>query len=337
MGDNTKIQWTDASWPVINGCRRVSPGCGGPTGVGGCYAERLISTRLRHMPKYSGLAIYGANGPRWTGESRLWEPDLVKPLRWTRPRKIFVADMGDLFFEEVTDEEIAVVFGIMAACPQHTFQVLTKRAERMREWFQWAGRLNTPELEDIVASRLKERPGSFRIDRLRWPLPNVWLGVSVEDQKYADARIPSLLATPAAVRFVSYEPALGPVDFRAFFAPDYASSEGGQYAFDGIDQVIVGGESGNGARPFEVAWARSTVQQCKAAGVAAFVKQLGANPIGCLGYNDHPKDAAACQIDEGAEGHACPDMKCQGFKLADSKGGDMAEWPPDLRVREFPR
>src|SRR5579859_4094064 len=115
MGKNTGIEWTDHSWPVVNGCRRVSPGCGGASGIGGCYAERLISTRLRHMPKYRGLAVFGQHGPRWTGESRLWLPDLDMPLRVRTPARFFVANMGDLFFEAVTNEEIAAVYGVMTA------------------------------------------------------------------------------------------------------------------------------------------------------------------------------------------------------------------------------
>ena len=135
----TSIEWTDHSWPIINGCRRISPGCGGARGVGGCYAERLISTRLSKTKKYGGLARFGKNGPQWTGATRLWLPDLDMPIRLRKPSRIFVADMGDLFYEAVTNEEIAAVFGVMAAASHHTFQVLTKRATRMREWFELPG------------------------------------------------------------------------------------------------------------------------------------------------------------------------------------------------------
>lgn len=344
MAKNSPIEWTGDTWPIVNGCRRVSPGCVH------CYAERLIATRLRQMPKYKGLAIYDERGPHWTGESRLWVPDLDIPLRTKKPTTFFVANMGDLFWEKVTDEEIAAVFGVMAACPQHVFQVLTKRADRMRQWFEWLKMAAKDHGYARIAyclRALSEKDGTGipyvteeirqRIVADEWPLPNVHLGVSAEDQKYADARIPHLLATPAAVRFVSYEPALGPVDFirsdRMLLPflfrsrPDFGSTPMGGSAFEhraqdewderfrgvgwerGIDWVIVGGESGPGARWFELGWARLVIDQCKAAGVACFVKQMGSSPCDAL----------------------------VPIHLKDRKGGDMEEWPGDLRVREFPR
>jgi protein gp37 len=287
----TSIEWCDQSWPVVNGCRRISPGCQR------CYAERLAASRLSKTPKYRGLAIYGQNGPHWTGETRLWVKDLDMPLRLREPARIFVADMGDLFYEQVTNEEIAAVFGVMAAAPQHTFQVLTKRARRMREWFEWVAsheEEHGPPPDDVVAVAASNYIDCDRVQR-PWPLPNVWLGVSVENQQYADERIPELLRTPAAVRFVSYEPALDLVDFnRACWgegkprppleiqarqlAPPGQEGWGAGFApLRALDWLIVGGESGPGARPFDETWARETVRQCRQADVPVFVKQMGSN------------------------------------------------------------
>lgn len=369
----TSIEWTDLSWAVVNGCRRKSAGCEA------CYAERLAATRLRHMPQYKGLAVYGKNGPRWTGETRLWTPYLTMPLRRRKPSRIFVADMGDLFYEGVTDIDVAAVWGVMAACPQHTFQILTKRPERMLSWLteympalamDERGIASAPcEHETVLRAAFDALGGdegegrrlASAWDRMRaaqrtresgapWPLPNVWLGTSVEDQKTANDRIPSLLQTPAAVRFVSYEPALGPVDFTRI-----SRSNVGRNAlrveprlWNGLtprpeqylDWIIVGGEAGPGARPFDLAWARSTVKQCREAGARAFVKQLGAN---VRDVND-----GRFSGDED-EPHAWPGNTSfehdprdgyQGapvrVRLRHRKGADMEEWPRDVRVREWP-
>ncbi len=209
--------------------------------------------------------------------------------------------MSDLFHEKLTDHEIARVFATMAQAPRHTFQILTKRPERMLRFFMAMSLVETPVFLSAVTDR--------------WPLSNVWLGVSVEDQATADERIPLLLKTPAAVHFVSYEPALAEVDFRRFVGPQrlivWPPEARGMER--GIDWLIIGGESGHGARPFDLAWARSAIAQCEAAGVAAFVKQRGARPI---------------EVD--------PDGRVDELRLESRKGGDMAEWPEDLRVREFP-
>jgi len=322
----TSIEWTDHSWPIVNGCRRISPGCES------CYAERLISTRLSKQPKYAGLAVYGDHGPRWTGESRLWVPHLDMPLKLRKPSRIFVADMGDLFYEKVTNEEIAAVFGVMAAAPRHTFQVLTKRPERMAEWFLWIAEharqnaLAAPDdpwwpVRDCLgyAGRILGREPQGGASQ-NWPLRNVWIGVSVENQEYADARIPVLLEIPAAVRFLSIEPQLGPVDLtRLTIVKPRPPNGPGVYlnALTGhvagpdevlpahVDWVIVGGESGPAARPFDLEWAYGIAAQCKVAGVPIFYKQGGA-------------------------GHACEHSR---------KGGCLACMPTDLALaaREFPR
>jgi protein gp37 len=324
--DGTRIEWTDASWNPIRGCSRVSEGCRH------CYAETVAHRFSGPGLPYEGLTNAHA---RWNGTIRVVEEHLVDPLRWTRPRRVFVNSMSDLFHESLTNKQIAAVFGIMAAAAEHTFQVLTKRPERMRAWFQWVQEEATDEgsgrfcfpAEACRSEALKARewrapdgsmpPGPGRkltgYDR-RWPLPNVWLGVSVEDQATADARIPLLLHTPAALRFISAEPLLGPINLT-----DYTSANGQAFHNPGltpaIDWVIVGGESGAGARPCDVAWVRALVQRCAASDTACFVKQLGSRPVA-----QHPMQAGALV-----------DAPC-----ADRKGGDMAEWPDDLRVRQFP-
>ena len=503
----SKIEWTEKTWNPIVGCSIVSPGCTN------CYAMRQAERIEKMNPDlahYRGLTQPSKAGPVWTGKVALSERALLEPLRRRKPTTWFVNSMGDLFHEDAPDEWIDRVFAVMALCPQHTFQCLTKRSRRMKDYF------DDPRRRDLIAAEFgrvgnrlgrknlaagearrqsaaqfcdqavrshkggihataglsvdhdddrrsedhrvgssrdldafqRSHPGAYddksqeRCERrqssrqsgtgddvaaesargfcsqrqsespdrqqesedcadrdgragdqgsairgddgqghrreicngptrdlsdhhsqelathLNWPLPNVWLGVSAEDQRRADERIPDLLATPAAVRFVSAEPLLGPIDFtrvgsletisRAVPAPLAREQHGRPRRGDGsicnaqidaignagssilffqtpdhmggftaisprewprIDWIIVGGESGPNARPMQVPWARSIVQQCKASGVACFVKQLGADPI----------------WEDGAF-----------LNLAHRKGADMAEWPDDLRVREVP-
>ncbi len=294
MGSTSNIEWTDATWNPVEGCSMAKGSEKG--GCLNCYAAR---TALRRPA--SGLAVMRDSGPRWTGKVGLVEKHLADPLHWRAPKRIFVNSMSDLFHESLPDEAIDRVFAVMALCPQHTFQVLTKRPERMRKY------LNT--LQRIAI------PGGHSIAE-QTPLPNVWLGVSVEDQKTADERIPLLLQTPAAVRFVSYEPALGPVDFIRYLLPHWTPQFGADQP-PWLNLVIVGGESGPGARPFDIDWARNTIAQCKAAGVACFVKQLGADPYEIVSHADY-------------------DFEPKDVILKDRKGGDMSEWPHDIRVREMP-
>jgi protein gp37 len=348
VSGKTSIEWTDATWNPLRGCSRVSEGCRN------CYAEKVAARFSVPYgpagPKYQpGRFANVIRDGKWNGVVELVEGKVAEPLHWRKAKRVFVNSMSDLFHESVPDEWIDRVFAVMALAPQHTFQVLTKRPERMRAYLQCGVGLYDRVLR--AAEPLREMfPGLNRIgisNPAAIPLPNVWLGVSVEDQATADERIPLLLQTPAAVRFVSYEPALGPVDFarlRGYLgAGDSVKADlvidalGGFYAaaWRGrsttpdtplpeyarpLDWIIVGGESGPGARPFDVAWAWSTIAQCKAAGVACFVKQLGA----------HPCDRGPGQ----SYHHAHGELLCK--KLADKKGGDMAEWPEDLRVREFP-
>lgn len=333
----TKIEWTDKTWNPTRGCSRVSEGCRN------CYAEQIAGrfsgdpmhpqagtpARMKRFP-FSGFVILGNgnNGPHWTGRVELIPEKLDEPLHWRKPARVFVNSMSDLFHEALPDKAIDRVFAVMALCPQHTFQVLTKRPERMLAYCQnAAGRLG-----DAIV-RLRESRGDTKPVRpvpslppgATWyPLPWVWLGVSVEDKATADERIPLLLQAPAAVRFVSYEPALESVDFSDFIPgrinPHWTGRADENSASEwGIDWLIVGGESGPHARPFDLAWARSAIAQCKAAGVACFCKQLGALPV------------KEC---DGAKCGRC--QRPHKVYLKDRKGGDMAEWPEDLRVREFP-
>ncbi|AZB63895.1 phage Gp37/Gp68 family protein [Cereibacter sphaeroides] len=320
MAETSTIEWTDATWNPITGCTLASPGCQH------CYAADLAATRLSQHPSRAGLTRRNAAGvAAWTGEVRLNEQWLDQPLRWRRPRRIFVCAHADLFHEAVPDEWIDRVFAVMALAPQHTFQVLTKRAARMREYVskldiydleetdEWrdadyrvtcdddpngspAWHEKTAALEDALsAARTLLEAGK--------PLPNVWLGVSAEDKQRADERIPDLLATPAAVRFGSFEPLLGQMDLtrwmpklsfymarcggcgRISTSEEWGADEDDcwcQHCYSrdiheigGLDWIIVGGESGRHARPMHPDWARSLRDQAQAAGVPFLFKQHG--------------------------------------------------------------
>lgn len=289
MAETSTIEWTDATWNPVTGCTLVSEGCRH------CYAAQLAATRLKNHPSREGLARLNAQGEaKFTGEVRLNEQWLDQPLRWKRPRRIFVCAHGDLFHEAVPDEWIDRVFAVMALAPQHTFQVLTKRPERMRNYFSLDSGFGRWGYIEHQARLMLARFGLYQSERRTLAhfggsnFPHVWLGTSVEDQTTADARIPHLLDTPAIVRFVSAEPLLGPVDLTHITPPLYAASANaltGKWQWEGgpkrtetprLDWVIVGGESGRNARPMHPDWARSLRDQCVAAGVPFFFKQWGA-------------------------------------------------------------
>lgn len=326
----TAIQWTDRVWNPVSGCTKVSKGCQH------CYAERQAD---RKLPK-------GGFTDRPFTEVRCHPNRLDIPMHWKKPQRVFVNSMSDLFHEDVPDEFIDQVFAVMALCPQQTFQVLTKRPERMRQYLSHTtGPDNVLTRVVHAAQGIEMARGQHKPDGPGWPYRNVWLGVSVEDQATADERIPQLLETPAALRWVSYEPALGPVDFTGSHWWDHRYQWWPKLFNKPLDWIVVGGESGPGARTFDVAWARSTVEQCKAAGVPVFVKQLGAQPRGwCALLSDKyidgqtpDADAGYCDYYEAHEqGAPCSsfDRKCHA--LMDRKGGDPSEWPTDLRVREWP-
>jgi protein gp37 len=329
MSGKSKIEWTRSddgsmgrTWNPVRGCRRVSPGCER------CYAERVAHRFSGPGRPYEGLTHLVGGRPQWTGEVRLVPEALDEPLHWRKPCRVSVNSMSDLFHEDVPDDFLLQVFDVMRRCTWaggqncgriggdgHTFQVLTKRAGRMRDFcsrLRWDG--ERVYLGDVGGPHL------LRLNK------GIWLGVSAEDQRWADERIPLLLQTPAAVRFVSAEPLLGPVTLWKYLSDcacghghgfTACPNTGGVARFCHVKDcpcpglrpqlhwVIVGGESGKDARPMNLDWARSLVAQCREAGAACFVKQLGALAARELGSRD-------------------------------PKGGRMEDWSIDLQVREFP-
>lgn len=279
MSATSRIEWTDTTWNPVAGCTHVSAGCDH------CYAARQASGRLKNSATYVGLAEDG----RFTGMVRLLPDRLAWPLRKRNPLRIFVNSMSDLFHADIPDEFIARVFAVMAMTPQHTYQLLTKRHARMRSL------LGSATFHHQVAEQGRTHLIGCQQDWLAvgamlggQPLPNVWLGVSAEDQATANLRIPALLETPAVVRFVSAEPLLGPIDLTALqrrpggpridaLAGDVRDHDGTIYAAAPgcLDWVIVGGESGTGARPMHPDWARSLRDQTTQAGRAFLFKQWG--------------------------------------------------------------
>ena len=290
----TGIQWTEQTWNPTTGCDRISPGCTN------CYALTMAK-RLKGM----GQAKYQTDGdPRTSGPGfgLAVHPDtLTEPLRWKKPRKVFVNSMSDLFHARVPRGFLARVFAVMAATPQHTYQILTKRPERaariltdlctcgrwhpngehFRSSMEWAATSHSPTYVPGLEHGIYHRSG--------WPLPNVWLGTSIESADYA-RRADALRETPAAVRFISAEPLLGPV-------PNLDLSD--------IDWLIVGGESGTGARPLEIGWVEDLLVNAAETATAPFVKQLGS-------------------------------VWARATNATDAKGGNPADWPANLRVREYP-
>jgi protein gp37 len=317
MSDQSHIQWTDATWNTVSGCTRVSPGCER------CYIDRTPPFRMNGR-KFDKPEIGGTTGVI------LHDDRLTLPLTWRKPRRVFVNSLSDLFHEGVPASHIAKVFAVMAATPQHTYQILTKRPARMRSLLRdecrcGAGHQPSVHFRSAMSWAVSKANGdgvpgpSERqvYHEAGWPLPNVWLGVSTEDQQWAEARIPLLLETPAAVRFISAEPLLGPIDLRNLKARgavmdalggDVKTLDGEVYTGTPsvLDWVIIGGESGPGARPMDTLWAMDLVIQCSARRLPMFVKQLG----------------SVWARENGA---------------ADRKGGDPAEWPKGLQERHFPR
>jgi protein gp37 len=334
------------------------------------------------IARYEGLTHKVGDEIRWTGRVRFVSEVIDQPIHWKRPRRIFVNSMSDVFHESVPDEWIDHIFSIMVQCPQHTFQLLTKRSSRMRTYMSTVEALDPKERTlRLVKSMWRENPARALIESsdmayvgsLQWPPKNVWLLVSVEDQESADARIPDLMETPAAIRGISYEPALGPIDFvrqqeygtisylSGMARPDAPVMDDPPYReWPGLDWVIIGGESGPGARPFVVDWARDTVQACQAAGVKVFVKQMGSYPV-----TRHPQyfrdfnhwvNKASSWLDEK---DVCFDAKGRrltrgdGFQrardegafpvyiyvplhLVDRKGDNIDEFPDGCRVQQMP-
>lgn len=267
MGNQTKIEWTDATWNPVIGCSKCSPGCAN------CYAERMAvrQTFMRPGCEYHGVVVWkdpasGEKWPQWmrpagaparwcnwNGKTAFIPERLAEPAKITRPSRIFVCSMGDLFHPTVTDDTLLQVFHVIAENGQHTFQLLTKRPERAEEfWRSWVRKEN---------------------------FPHVWMGATICNQAEASSDIPQLLKIPAAKHFVSVEPILKPVDLRAFLYPRVYESTNGSGVLDrgipALDWVICGGETGPGARRMELDWARSLRDQCLAAGIPFFFKGVG--------------------------------------------------------------
>lgn len=301
----TAIEWTNKTWNPLVGCSKISEGCRN------CYAIKEAH-RLAGNPNakisgvYQGLTERKGDRTEWTGLVKFIPERLEIPLKTRKPTMWFVNSMSDLFHESVGDSELNRIFSVMGQCPQHIFQVLTKRPDRMLDYMlRWKG-------------LLEHTPRSFS-DAPIPPLPNVWLGVTVENQKTADERIPLLLQTPASVRFLSCEPLLEEVDLQLWARQTLKGlrfeglSRQGEVVEPGIDWVIVGGESGSKARNCDTGWIYSIVRQCKNANVPCFVKQLGTNPIHC-GDNTRTE-----------------------FGITTGKGSDISQFPKELQVRQFPQ
>lgn len=312
---NTTIEWTDSTWNPITGCSMHSPGCTH------CYA--LVEHAMRHKAFLNGRKM----PPQYSQPFEVVQchPDrLDYPLRWRTPRMCFVNSGADLFHKDVPEEFLDRIFAVIALAQEHTFQALTKREDRMLDYL----------------SRMQDRavPISLAITRTPWwdgphaspcavgtiedriaagPLPNLWPGVSVESKKYL-RRLDALRQVPAAVRMVSFEPLLE--DLGDFID------------LKGIGWAVIGGESGKDARSTHVVWIRSLVEQCDAAGVPPFVKQVGARPVDWADSVGRWPKSRVCGSPRFFSGR-----EAVRLRLEDSKGGDPREWPEDLRRREFPK
>jgi protein gp37 len=350
--DRTKIEWTDATWNALRGCSRVSEGCRN------CYAEKMAARFCGPGLWGHGIANPVATGGRWTGNVVLDEKALLKPLRWRKPRRIFVTSIGDPFHPQVTDDMLDRLFAVMAMCPQHTFQLLTKRPERMQEYLKGIERRayeNDCHPTDFLLTHCIDDAwwkgmGRRVPPKHPWPLPNLWIGVSIENQAAADERISHLLATPAAVRFLSCEPLLGPVDvvrymggnaFRCScgFHNDEAGIVGsgrGAWCVEcgghvetlpAVKWVIAGGESGPKARPMHPDWVRSLRDQCAAAKVPFLFKQWGewwaCKELDCCGGPGYSDACVARQHrwDDGCTTSLRVGKKAAG-RMLDGKGHD---------------
>jgi protein gp37 len=303
---STDIQWTHqdgyigetwnpiAAFNIETGkrgwaCTKPSAGCKN------CYAEA--------MNRFRGTGLTYTVGNLDKVELRLMNVD--QPLHWRMPRVVFVCSMTDLFHERHADKMIARIFATMAHAQRHTFIVLTKRPERMRDL------LNDPDFAVEMVKRVRDSQGSPDVSWLQWPLPNVRLGTTIENDDVANDRVTALLSTSAAVRFLSVEPLLEGIDMTPFLVDD-------------LHWVIVGGESGRHARPFNVQWAHDIIGDCREAGIPVFIKQLGSRPW--TPDLTHWRSPATLRADRNG----------YDLHLRDSHGGDASEWPAELRVREFP-
>jgi protein gp37 len=310
MADKSKIEWCDASWNPAIGCSKVSAGCKN------CYAHRMISTRFPHLTGCkTKLDIYGEeleieSTIGWDNRAHFKPERLEIPFHWKKPRRIFVCSMSDLFHESLTNEQIAAVFGVMAATPQHQYIVLTKRLNWALEWFNWVDSIRHPRYGKIEPSvecafhllRQAEPNGDGPIHckygpnpDAKWPPPNVIICASVENQKTADERAPLLLRVPARWRGLSVEPMLDGIDIRKYIGCDCEEFWPGQghppdcptQTGQILNLVICGAETGPGKRPFKDEWALDLRNQCKAAGTPFFFKKDGSGKPTLCGVEYH--------------------------------------------------
>jgi protein gp37 len=311
MADKSKIEWCDATWNVAYGCSKVSAGCKN------CYAHRMISTRFPHLTGCkTKLDIYGEeleieSTIGWDNRAHFKPERLEIPFHWKKPRRIFPCSMSDLFHESLTDDQIAAVFGVMAATPQHQYVVLTKRLQRAVEWFTLG--LESPEttlpIECLnMMAKIVNSTERIRYKIPKWPLENVIMCASVENQPAVDERVSLLFQIPARWRGVSVEPMLERIDLRHIDAEIKSPLSGlfwinaltGKHTDMGrpcqtirpLDLVVCGAETGPGKRPFKDEWALDLRDQCKAAGTPFFFKKDGSGkPTLCgVEYHEWPED-----------------------------------------------
>jgi len=287
MGDKTGIAWTDSTWNPLRGCSKVSEGCRY------CYAMGVAARFSGPGMPYEGLAKMVGGKPQWTNKIMLVPDKLDEPMRWQKPRMIFVNSMSDLFHEQVPDSYIAQVFGVMAASPHHIFQVLTKRPDRMLHWFTSDPRADVIDAGAALAHAKQRANALNAVIRSVWPLPNVWVGTSVENNDVAE-RVEWLSHVPAAVRFISAEPLIGPLNDVVIEAIQDVDARG---------WVITGGESGQYHRPFDPQWAEDIRARCAQTGIAYFHKQNGGLTSHSSGdllngrqYHEYPRQLATAGV-----------------------------------------
>lgn len=344
MSDSTHIEWTDggATWNIISGCSLKSEACSR------CYAMTLAGTRLKHHPSRKGLTKQTKSGPVWTGEVRMYRPWLDQPIKWTRPRMIFVCAHGDLFHENVPDEWIDEVMAVIAYTDWHIHQLLTKRADRMLGYMT---RLyqndHYKKVAELIVGILGKRGDPEKavakcIAQFEKRLPHAWFGVTAENQPTADERIPYLLAAPVCVRWISAEPLVGFVDARRYMPKRRRRKDEpkvGSEANPGasLDWVVAGYESGARARPGHPDWARKLRDDCVAAGTAFFFKQWGSwmpddrHPERMFIYHDGSTDIQDGRAADPRNGGEC-EVACLGSKKKTGNVLDGRTWrqyPPE--------
>jgi protein gp37 len=311
MADKSKIEWLDggSTWNPSYGCSKVSAGCNN------CYAHRMISTRFPHLTGCkTKLDVYGEeleieSTVGWDGLAHFKPERLDIPFHWRKPRRIFVCSMSDLFHESLTDEQIAAVFGVMAATPQHQYVVLTKRLNRALEWFNWVDSIRHPRYGKIEPSaecafhllRQAEPNGDGPIHckygpnpGANWPLSNVIMCASVENQPTVNERVSLLLQIPARWRGISVDPMLSGINIWPWLLDEDGLDVDGGWPqnHDGLDLVICGAETGPGKRPFKDEWALDLRNKCRLAGTPFFFKKDGSGkPTLCgVEYHEWPED-----------------------------------------------